>query len=70
MASALVELKFRTNPKPVITSADEILGAGGPGGPEGAFQQMIKDAEGGTLVIDEAYRYCFPLNYSIQNIII
>jgi hypothetical protein len=48
------ELKYRTNDTPVLTSADEILGANQP---VAAFSQMVQDAEGGTLFIDEAYLF-------------
>ena len=44
-----VELGYRKNPKPVLTSADEILSANKP---DAEFAQLVKDAEGGTLFID------------------
>lgn len=50
----MAELKYRTNDKPVLISADEILGAQQP---VAAFSQMVQDAEGGTLFIDEAYLF-------------
>jgi hypothetical protein len=50
----MAELEYRTNDKPVLTSADEILGAQQP---VVAFSKNIQDADGGTLFIDEAYLF-------------
>jgi hypothetical protein len=53
LAQAMVDLKFRTNPDPVLTDASEILGASGQGGPAAEFASLCKKAEGGTMFIDE-----------------
>jgi hypothetical protein len=41
----MVELKFRKNPKPILTSANDILGANDP---VTAFGKMITDSKEGT----------------------
>ena len=50
----MVELGYRKNPKPVLTSANDILGEKDPGA---AFAQMVDEADGGVLFIDEAYNF-------------
>ena len=50
----MAELKYRKNPKPVLTSADVILASKDP---VAEFLKSVKDAEGGTLFIDEAYLF-------------
>ena len=50
----MVELKYRANPKPICTSAPDILGGTDPAAD---FDGMVKQAEGGTLFIDEAYMF-------------
>ena len=52
LAAALVELKFRKNPTPCLTSAAKILKAKDP---LADFEAMVKKAEGGTVFIDECY---------------
>ena len=54
LAQAMTELGYRKNPVPVLTSAETILGARSP---YDEFMQAVKDAEGGTLFIDEAYLF-------------
>eukprot|EP01038_Epipyxis_sp_PR26KG_P004361 gene4361-6169_t len=54
LASAMVELGFRKNATPIITSANDILSESDP--PE-AFKQMVSNADNGTLFIDEAYNF-------------
>jgi Holliday junction resolvasome RuvABC ATP-dependent DNA helicase subunit len=54
LSAAMVELGYRKNPTPVLTSAGDILSAKDPGS---EFAQLVKDAEGGTLFIDEAYLF-------------
>ena len=54
LATAMVELKYRENPKPVCTSASDILAGQDP---PVDFAKMVKDAKGGTLFIDEAYMF-------------
>ena len=54
LAQAMAELKYRKNPKPVLTSADTILASKDP---VSEFLQNVKDAENGTLFIDEAYLF-------------
>jgi hypothetical protein len=54
LARSMAELKYRTNDTPVLTSADEILGSQQP---VAAFSRDVKNAEGGTLFIDEAYLF-------------
>jgi hypothetical protein len=50
----MVELGYRKNPVPVITSANDILSEQDP--PD-TFRKMVKSADGGTLFIDEAYHF-------------
>ena len=50
----MVELGYRKNPIPVITSANDILSEQDP---PAAFQTMVQSAENGTLFIDEAYHF-------------
>ena len=54
IAHAMSELGFRTNPSPVETSAQDILKQDNPAKD---FQDMLESATGGTLFIDEAYRF-------------
>jgi hypothetical protein len=50
----MVELGYRKNPKPVLTTANDILSEKDPGA---AFAYMVDKAEGGVLFIDEAYLF-------------
>jgi hypothetical protein len=54
IAQALTELGYRKNPVPVLTSAETILGASDP---FGEFMDCVKNADGGTLFIDESYLF-------------
>jgi len=54
LAQAMAELGFRKNPVPVITSAETILSAQDP---LDEFLNNVKAADGGTLVVDEAYLF-------------
>jgi len=56
LAQSLVELAYRKNPTPILTSADDILASGMPP-PDAAFAKMAADADGGTMFIDEAYLF-------------
>ena len=50
----MVELGYRKNPIPIITSANDILSEQDPAA---TFQAMVQSAENGTLFIDEAYHF-------------
>jgi SpoVK/Ycf46/Vps4 family AAA+-type ATPase len=50
LATAMVQLKFRKNATPLITSASKILKLQDPAG---EFEVMVKKAAGGTVFIDE-----------------
>lgn len=54
IAQALAELGYRKNPVPVLTSAETILGASDP---FDEFMNCVKQADGGTLFIDESYLF-------------
>ena len=54
LAKAMSELGFRSNPQMVETSAQDILKLKDPASD---FAQMFDSAKGGTLFIDEAYRF-------------
>lgn len=54
IAKAMAELGYRKNGVPVFTSADEILSAQKP---VDEFLDCVKKADGGTLMIDEAYLF-------------
>jgi hypothetical protein len=48
LAGAMVELGYRKNPVPVLTSANDILSEQDP---PAVFEALVKSAEGGTLFI-------------------
>ena len=54
LARAMNQLGFRTNPTMIETSAQDILKSKCPGS---EFADMMKNATGGCLFIDEAYRF-------------
>jgi SpoVK/Ycf46/Vps4 family AAA+-type ATPase len=54
LAKAMNQLGFRKNPLLVETSAQDILKSKDPGSD---FAEMMKNATGGCLFIDEAYRF-------------
>jgi SpoVK/Ycf46/Vps4 family AAA+-type ATPase len=54
LAAALVELNFRKNPNPCLTSASKILKAKDP---VAEFENMVQKAAGGTVFIDECYLF-------------
>ena len=54
LSEAMVELGYRKNPKPVLTSANDILSDCDPGA---MFEKMVASADGGCLFIDEAYNF-------------
>ncbi len=54
LAKGLHELGFRSNPKPLETSAQSILKLSQP---VQEFVDMVQKARGGTVFIDEAYRF-------------
>jgi hypothetical protein len=51
LAGAMVELGYRKNPVPVLTSANDILSEQDP---PAVFEALVKSAEGGTLFIVSA----------------
>ncbi len=55
LGAAMAELGFRSNPKVEETSAQAILKVGPD--PVAAFVALVKGAVGGTVFIDEAYRF-------------
>jgi Holliday junction resolvasome RuvABC ATP-dependent DNA helicase subunit len=54
LSAAMGELGFRSNPKPLITSATDILRLKDP---PADFALMVDAATGGTIFIDEAYQF-------------
>ena len=50
----MVELGFRKNPKPILTSANDILSEQDPAE---VFKDMVEEAGNGTIFIDEAYHF-------------
>ncbi len=54
LSKALVELEYRTNPNPLLTSASEILSSKDPAED---FKALCKGADGGVVFIDEAYAF-------------
>lgn len=50
----MVEVGFRSTPDPVLTNAGKILSEKDP---VAYFTQLVDDANGGTLFIDEAYQF-------------
>lgn len=55
LSTAMVELGYRKNPNPVLTTANDILSEQDPAD---AFADMVQKADGGVLFIDEAYLFC------------
>lgn len=56
LAAAMVELGYRKNPKPVLTSANDILSEQDP---PAAFEQLVMAADGGTLFIVRVALLCW-----------
>ena len=54
IAQALSDMKFRSNPKPVMVSAGDLLASSKP---LDEFMDNVQKAKGGTLFIDEAYLF-------------
>ena len=54
LGAALVELKYRENPNTKLLSAADILAEKDP---QAYFKDMVEEAEGGTIFIDECYLF-------------